>query len=74
MKQSISKLQRAGGKGAMRGINKQHATYLLSPFDGNPIASRGSKLTGFNRLHGAEFARPPRLDIWKLCGVVQQLC
>lgn len=37
--------------------------YLASPFEGRPIASRGSKLAGFRRFHGPEVARPPRADI-----------
>jgi hypothetical protein len=39
------------------------AAHLLSPFEGSPMPSRGSKFTGFKRLHGPEFARPPRPDI-----------
>lgn len=37
--------------------------YLLSPFDGRPMTSSGSRFIGFKRLHGPEGARPPRDDI-----------
>jgi hypothetical protein len=33
------------------------------------MASKGSWLTGFKRLHGTEFARPPRADIDEIRGV-----
>jgi hypothetical protein len=39
------------------------ASNLLSPLDGNPIASKGSRLVGFRRLHGVEEPRPSRDDI-----------
>ena len=49
--------------GAVAGL-----TYLLSPFEGRPMTSRRSTLTGFNRLHGPGFERPPRADIEDIRG------
>jgi hypothetical protein len=49
-----------------RTCRKADWTYLLSPFEGRPMTSRGSTLTAFNRLHAPGVERPPRASIWEI--------
>jgi len=49
-------------------------SYLLSPLEGRPIDSKGSRFTGLRRLHGTELLRPPREDIVGECLRVLLCC
>jgi len=54
-------------------LGKWQSWYLSSPFEGSPIASRASKLTGFKRPHGPELTRPVRDDD-DIQGVACRVC
>lgn len=54
-------------------------SYLLSPLEGSPIASRGSIVTGLSLPHGPEGTLPPRVAIKSRClrqcagGILQEV-